>query len=240
MSYIVKNLLGFSVREYELLDSTNEEAKRIISEKNINPDKIIISADNQTNGRGRHGREWVSEKGNLFVSYIFNISKEFSPELYSYFCALAITRILQAHSLMPKLKWPNDILLNGGKICGILLEKHGDFLVCGIGININSCPDFLLDKKTTSLKDHNINLTKDEILFSLSKNLEEILSNYTKNGFSGLEKEINDIFLKGSAEIDLVGAKTKGEIICIDENGKMNFSTEQGIIRISSGEVFLL
>lgn len=244
MSFIVKNLSGFSVREYELLDSTNEEAKRLISEKNIT-DKIIITANSQTNGRGRQGREWVSEEGNLFASYIFNISKEITPELYSYFCALAIARILQGYNLLPQLKWPNDILIKGSKICGILLEKHGDFLVCGIGININSSPDFLLDKKTTSLsdqdlKDQNINLTKDEILLNLTKNLEEILSDYKKNGFSSFEKEINYILLKGSAEIDIAGIKTKGEIISIDENGKMNFKTGQGIKKISSGEVFLI
>lgn len=237
--FITSKFQEFTIRDFEILDSTNDEAKRIILSKAINPDNLIITAKQQTKGRGRVGREWVSEEGNLFASFIFDISKQPNPELYSYFCALAICDLLKKYDVKPELKWPNDVLVTNEKIAGILLEKCSNFLICGVGLNIDSNPEYLSDRKTTSLKSLNIDIDANTALKLLSANLASIKEEYKKNHLRNLAGIIDDLLIKGSAVLSM-GNRIKGAIMGIDEEGKMIFKTESGIEKISSGEVFFI
>ena len=129
----------------DTVDSTNAEAKRLAAEgEEKSPDGTIIWAKEQTDGRGRRGRKWHSPPGNLYCSLILrpDVALAKAAEL-SFVAGLAVFDALgsvgepghQVH-----LKWPNDVLLNGGKVAGILLESIGDFLAIGIGVNLAHAP----------------------------------------------------------------------------------------------------
>ena len=105
------------------------------------PHGLVVVADEQTAGRGRHGREWVSAAGrDLLTSILFRTRPAILPEI-QFVAALAAVEVVRATTgRSPSIKWPNDIRVDGKKVCGILLESHEDGLglaaIAGFGINL--------------------------------------------------------------------------------------------------------
>ena len=136
--------MKFKVFKFKKVKSTNNTAIRII--KNYNYDFGMISSDLQINGRGQYGKKWISCKGNLFVSFFFNL-KNFR---------ISLTKLTKINCLMVKkciskyykkkiyFKNPNDLIIQKKKICGILQEKvnkfNSTYLIVGIGINLIKSP----------------------------------------------------------------------------------------------------
>lgn len=138
--------------------STNAYAKSNIESLK---DRDVVYTDVQTNGRGRLGRTWkYLGTDNIYMSIILKPSDKFH-DIYSnltQYLSVVLSQILEEHGLEPQIKWPNDVLINGKKISGILCEtvmQGHDFkgLVLGIGINLNATTDELsaIEKPTTSL-----------------------------------------------------------------------------------------
>lgn len=127
--------------QYDSLDSTNVEAAKLAQAGEAPP--FWVRADVQTAGRGRRGRDWVSPKGNFYGSacYAYDGSPQEAAKL-SFVAAIAVADALSAYTLttQPKLKWPNDVLLNGRKIAGLLLEAQPGRVIIGIGVNLISHP----------------------------------------------------------------------------------------------------
>jgi BirA family biotin operon repressor/biotin-[acetyl-CoA-carboxylase] ligase len=138
--------IGIEVLHFATIDSTNDEARRQADSGVTGA--LWIRADRQTKGRGRRGRSWLSDPGNLFMTGL--ITLDCSPAQaanLSFLTALAVAEALD-HFIDPhivKLKWPNDVLINDAKTSGILLEswtsQTGLHLAIGIGINILTKPD---------------------------------------------------------------------------------------------------
>ncbi len=135
---------GHRVVHYERIDSTNAEARRLADAGERGP--LWIWADEQTGGRGRLGRTWVSEPGNLYVTHLFQspIEAHHAAQI-SFVAAIAVHEL--ASNLLPKarcfLKWPNDALLDGAKFCGLLAEVVATNPTCvalGCGINVVHAP----------------------------------------------------------------------------------------------------
>ncbi len=131
------------VLHYEDLDSTNEEAKRLVASGERGP--LWIRADRQTSGRGRQGRSWTSLTGNLTTTglYSFNAPAAHLAQL-GFAAGLAVLDLVD-HYIQPGLaclKWPNDVLIQGKKVAGVLLDS-GNFgqenTWCAIGIGLNLC-----------------------------------------------------------------------------------------------------
>ena len=136
--------MQFKVFRFKKVKSTNNTAIRII--KNYNYDFGMISSDLQINGRGQYGKKWISCKGNLFVSFFYNL-KNFR---------ISLTKLTKINCLMVKkciskyykkkiyFKNPNDLIIQKKKICGILQEKvnkfNNTYLIVGIGINLIKSP----------------------------------------------------------------------------------------------------
>jgi len=134
------------IRRFEKLDSTNEEASRLAAKGECGPLWIVVQS--QSAGRGRRGRDWISHPGNLFASHLIEI--DVPPEncgQLSFVAALALGDLVAGYALGAKitLKWPNDILLNGRKVAGILLEVApagtGSRVIVGCGVNLAHFPD---------------------------------------------------------------------------------------------------
>ena len=117
------------------------------------PEGQWLRAERQTSGKGRMGREWASPAGNLYASGLVRLRPTDPPApTLAFVAAVALENHLRhvAPDVLFQIKWPNDVLVDGAKVSGILLERAGDAVVIGIGVNLASHPD-LADRKTTSL-----------------------------------------------------------------------------------------
>lgn len=225
----------------EEVDSTNKYAKEHIKDFS---DKTLIYTDNQTNGRGRLDRKWsFGGKDNIYASIILKPSQEMK-EVYSnltqYLCVV-LAQTFEEYGVLPKIKWPNDIQINGKKISGILAEgviENGKLegLILGFGVNLNAKIDFLskINQPATSL---NVEIGRfvDREIF-LKKLLEKFCLMYDKfieDGFllikndyirraGFLNKEVTvKVFnkeLSGIAE----GLTDNGALILKDKNDRKN------------------
>ena len=148
--------MKFEIFKYESVTSTNDVAIDLIKEgkKEIG----CVCANTQTKGRGTHGKKWVSIKGNLFGSIFFPLEVNYPP--FNEFSIINPVIISDAIMLFCKkkkisFKWPNDLFINGKKICGILQEviafNNMKFLIIGIGINIVSNPNINTNYEATNI-----------------------------------------------------------------------------------------
>lgn len=113
---------------------------------------LWLRAERQTAGRGRQGREWSSPTGNLYASTLVRVRPgDPSPASLALVCAVALTETIAALGCSNvQIKWPNDLLLDGAKLSGILLERSGDAIVAGFGVNLASHPS-IEGRQTASL-----------------------------------------------------------------------------------------
>ena len=140
----MKLATGHPVLHFGRIDSTNAEARRLADAGERGP--LWIWADAQSGGRGRMGRQWVSEPGNLYATFLFSIAA--GPEVaaqVSFVAALAVTDAVTAIAphFTPRIKWPNDVLIGGAKFCGVLPEAVGTAptrIAIGCGVNVNHAP----------------------------------------------------------------------------------------------------
>ena len=182
----------------EEINSTNLYAKSHLDEIN---DKTVICTDKQTSGRGRFGRAWFDlGEGNIFMSLVLKPYEDFKPlyaNLTQYFSVI-LCEILEEYGLKPQIKWPNDVLVDGKKIAGILSEtvmQGHNFkgLVLGAGINLNAKSDDLkqiTDKEVTALN-LEIGQFVDKHIF-LDKLMNRFFENYDKfleQGFVMIEQD---------------------------------------------------
>lgn len=184
-----------NVIKFETIDSTNTWALEHFEELE---DKSVVISDAQTNGKGRFERKWVSGNfGNIYLSLVLKPeNKDYVVNLTQYL-SVVTAKLLERYGVTPEIKWPNDVLVNGLKICGILCEAYRKKnvlygVVLGVGINLNMPEEIIknIDRPATSL---NLLLDKqiqrDEFLKML---LEEFFLNYEKavtQGFSFIKKD---------------------------------------------------
>lgn len=125
---------GYSLTAFDTIDSTNDEAKRLAGRGAA--EGSVVWARAQTGGRGREDRTWISPPGNLYCSVILR-PKTVSAQI-GFVAALAAAETVDASAT---LKWPNDVLLDGKKVAGILLEASDGWMVVGCGINLAQHPE---------------------------------------------------------------------------------------------------
>ena len=234
---------------FDSLPSTNDEAKRR-AEEGAGEGLLVISGE-QTQGRGRRGRGWVSPKGNLYCSIVLRPSLPPQQAALAGFCAaLAIADAIEvfAPAADVSLKWPNDVLVGGAKISGILLEASAragemvDWLVIGMGVNLASKPNEA-GQRSAALNDvaEAGKITPDAFLAELGRSFEAWLVRWRKSGFG-------DLRLAWLAKAQGLGeplqARLPAETIDgifrgLDDLGGLLLELADGTVRtIHSGEVF--
>ena len=175
--------MKFEIFKFKNVTSTNDVAINLIKKK----EKEIgcVYADKQTKGRGTYGTKWISDKGNLFGSIFFPLKRNY-PQFneFSIITPVIITSVIE-HFLEKKyisFKLPNDVLVNGKKICGILQElvtsNSKKFLIIGIGLNIISNPNINTKYQATNI------LLETKKKPSVSKIINLIISSYEKFFFN--------------------------------------------------------
>lgn len=231
------------------IDSTNEEAKRRLISGVETP--FWVMAERQVSGRGRRGRAWVSEGGNLFLSGTYRFSQA-AAELaqLSFVTALAAREALAGWILdgAVSLKWPNDLLINEAKTGGILLESgeddSGRWLVIGVGLNIAHAPANT-PYPAASLADYlapGLNLPHPEdVARSLIAAFESWLGVWRREGFPAIRRAWLEhaagvgegIVVKGGPE-DLYGVFED-----LDSGGALCLRRPDGaLMRVAAGDVF--
>lgn len=237
--------------KFKTLNSTNTWALDHFDElENL----TAVCADSQTNGRGRFNRVWVSQDcgENICLSFVLKPeNKKFLANLTQYLCVVT-AKTLETYGVEPEIKWPNDVLVDGKKICGILCEaflKHNAIkgVVLGIGVNLNMDKDLLknIEKPATSLNiETGKKIDRDAFLNLLT---EEFLKNYenaVEKGFASFERDylqrIN--FLGKKVYLTQRDNAPKEEFFAqkIDENGSLVVKTADGLEKtVFSGDLIL-
>jgi BirA family biotin operon repressor/biotin-[acetyl-CoA-carboxylase] ligase len=188
--------VGRSLRIYESTASTNDIAWQFPSK--AEHDGLCVFAEHQTAGRGRGPNRWLSRPGESLLASILRIDSPCHAELLTVAAAIAAAvAIEQAASLRPRIKWPNDILLGGRKVCGILIEartrgEHRDMVV-GIGINCHQADAFFdgagLDTPGTSLdRETGQSIDRNRLAACLLNCLEEQIDQAIGDGASMVER----------------------------------------------------
>ena len=230
---------------FDTISSTNDYLLR--NEKNKNKDIKICVAEEQTKGRGRRGKSWISPKfKNIYFSLNSYLKKEDLSGL-SIAVALSVSKVLTKINVMSLIKWPNDLLVGNKKICGILIEtaKEGELtkVVIGIGINVNMEYSELIDQEWTSIKlekkqsvDRNSIITEmiNQLCITLNK-FEQEEFDYFINKFTSLDLLKDKKFtLKDKPNETFIGKGIDNKGLLIAQNLK-----DQRIVKFSSGEVSL-
>ena len=185
--------MKIKIKKYKKVKSTNDIALRLIK-KNYSEPTLIIS-EKQTNGRGRAGKKWISKKGNIFLSLFFKFNqRKINFKQFAILNAFLIKKVIsKIISTNVTVKWPNDLLYNKKKFCGILQEvikfDNFDYLIVGIGLNTNIVPQ---NKgfKSTSLK--NIlkkKINNQKILNNIVVAYEKFLEEKNRLSFSDLKRK---------------------------------------------------
>ena len=228
------NLENIDFYLLDTVDSTNTFAK----EKLLNKDYLVVISEQQTAGRGRQGKEWYSPNaGNIYMTIKF---RDKNPAPLSLIIGLLISEAMDSVSgqkITAELKWPNDLLINKKKICGILIESEMsadevEFIV-GIGIN------YSLPKKESwwgeigELADI---LPREKLMNSILQNIIDYKENGYKNWKDAWEKRCMHIGIELKALSNNQKDTDIGIFIGINEEGKMLLQTERGLKIISSGE----
>jgi BirA family biotin operon repressor/biotin-[acetyl-CoA-carboxylase] ligase len=225
----------FYIQWYERLPSTNTFLKDLVGLKKQVPSGTVVAAREQTQGRGRREREWLSATGeNLTFSLL--LRGKYDPRHLpsaSMAAAIAVAEFLEAEGLKPALKWPNDVLVNGRKICGILSDGVAGSVIVGIGLNVNMPSADHIDQPATSvLIETGTRRDVDQLLEKLLKRLSIRLDEWAQGGFSkvrtnweakvpnlGKTVTVRDGGAMRSGILEGFGAD--GELLLRDESGKV-------------------
>ena len=209
---VIAAITGKKTYFLETCESTNIEARKLIE----NQDFELVVADSQKLGRGRRGRAFVSDTGGVYMSYII---KPDMPPRYSMLinlaAGLAVFDTLKEYGFEPFLKYPNDIYINGKKVCGILTETLADvdtlmWAIVGIGVNVNNLIDRNLKEIAVSLYDIlGKKLVRAEIIKEIIKNFDYYLT--------------QDIVMQYKQKCAMIGTDI---IIINDDNTKSNVIAE--------------
>jgi BirA family transcriptional regulator, biotin operon repressor / biotin---[acetyl-CoA-carboxylase] ligase len=231
----------------ETIGSTSDEAKRLA--RDGAKEGLIVWAKTQTAGRGRRGRSWVSPPGNLYFSLLMRPQCRAATAAQLGFVAV-LGMVAALGELAPgvtfRCKWPNDLLANGKKIAGILLETEmaagdrPDFVVIGIGVNLASSPDNA-PYPATSLAGEGIGgVAPEAALARVVPHIAEWLAIWRKDGFGPIRDAwlLQSIGLGEPIQVRLEHDILDGRFLDLDDDGALMLGTPGGSRRIAAGEVF--
>jgi BirA family biotin operon repressor/biotin-[acetyl-CoA-carboxylase] ligase len=243
--------MGREVYSYETIGSTNETARRMA--ESGTPEGTIVLSERQTKGRGRLGRSWHSPAGKgLYFSLVLRpripIGKV--PAL-SLVAALAVCRVgNQLPGLDVKMKWPNDCLIKGRKVAGILVEVSAEldrvaYSILGIGINVNhrkkDFPSSLRSRATSLAIETKRPVDRLKFLQDFLFEFEKSYNNFTTYGlrFIGRELVERSSVINRRITVRVGRKKITGLVVGLDENGALRLQAREGVRVISAGEVTL-
>lgn len=227
---IKTKIIGNNIIFFDEITSTNDYLKENVYNF---PEGSVVFAKSQTKGRGRRGDIWEnSPNNNIFMSLLLKPDIQLDSLLrISLVCSLSIVKALKkiSNNTDFQIKWPNDIIVNEKKICGILAEFVDDNLVIGIGMNVNSdsFPESIRNK-ATSLKMEGIETSVPNVTSLILKQVEQDYFTYLENGFLFFIEEYKKYCCNLNKKVKITTGSTEkfGEIIAINQDGTLLFKDE--------------
>jgi BirA family transcriptional regulator, biotin operon repressor / biotin---[acetyl-CoA-carboxylase] ligase len=236
--------LSFRIEQVAEIDSTNEACRlRALAGEAAG---LVIRADRQTAGRGRRGREWNSPAGNLYTSILLRPQRPASEAAALGFAAvMAIGDVVE--TLLPagtrvQHKWPNDLLIEGSKASGILLEAQPGFVVLGIGVNIASHPSDTPYPATDLVAAGAAQVSPQALLERLLAALAPLYDSWERSGFASLLPawRRRAAGLGEAIEVRLERETLTGIFRDLEPDGTLRLGLSDGTERrIAAGDVYL-
>jgi BirA family biotin operon repressor/biotin-[acetyl-CoA-carboxylase] ligase len=234
-------ILGKTMYGFLEVDSTNDVARKYANEGA--EDGTVIIAETQRLGKGRLKRAWISPKGGLWISVV--LRPDIPPQkatLVTLMVANAVAETLSEYGLEARIKWPNDVLIDGKKVCGILTEAKTkentiEYLILGIGINVNfelnELPEDIRGISTTIKHELKKNISLDELLHRLLVHMDMYYKTLLASEFNKIIqnwKEKSDT-LGRHVKIETQNESIKGIAQDIDDSGALILKTDDGDIK---------
>ncbi len=229
--------MQFDIRRVDDTASTNDDAKEAAAQNA--PEGTVLWALQQSAGRGRYGRQWQSPLGNLYFSVVLRPKNNFA--CYSFIASLAIAEAIR--KILPKtnieLKWPNDVLVGGKKISGILLEAADDALIIGIGVNVAVTPENPLYPVTSLALETPIPPTLETLLNDILHSLAVWCATADAQGFAPIRTAWLAQARKGAMRVKLSSGEIHGDFVDLDETGNLRLILADKTIKtVAAGDVF--
>lgn len=241
-------VIGREFHYFPSIPSTNAFAKELVSKKTL--EGTVVVSDVQTSGRGRKSRTWDSPLGGLWFSIILypHIPPQHGMLLTMASSVAVVKAINDVCNISPIIKWPNDLLLNGKKVCGILTELDAEmdsinYSVIGIGINVNNSINNDLVDIAASLRDETgSDISRVELLVSILQYFDELYQMILEGKFSHIRDLWYSLANIIGKTVQVQGEREEiiGEVIDVDESGCLIIQTDKGPTRIVSGDVTYL
>jgi len=250
-SFFFQRLIGRRIEYHEEVESTNTEALQLAQQDA--PEGTVVIAEAQSAGRGRLDRSWESPPSmNLYLSVILRPAVPAqSASLIPLAVGLAVADVISQYCPgQVRLKWPNDVLVGGKKICGILAEmrtkaKRVAFVIAGIGVNINMkklhFPRELRETATSLQIETALEIDRLDVAVRLLEALERWYRIYLNGG----QDHIRQSWLKYA---DIIGKRIevvyqsdtqRGTVVGLDENGALLLEGETGLQQVLAGDVYI-
>ncbi|MFA5146014.1 MAG: biotin--[acetyl-CoA-carboxylase] ligase [Candidatus Omnitrophota bacterium] len=243
--------LGRDIISYKKLDSTNDAAYEM-AENNCR-DGLVVIAEEQMKGKGRHGRHWTSPpKGGIYLSCVLrpDMPPEGIPRITLLAAVSLATSIRKVSGLEASIKWPNDILIHNKKVCGILTEMKAEqdnisFVVVGIGVNVNTAAK-ALPRGASSIREEMRAAGRDVAVsrVELTRNMLETLDSHyyllRTKGFGPIIEEWKALssMLGSRIRVVLHNRTFDGTAHDLDSDGSLVVRLDSGILeKVSSGDV---
>lgn len=248
-SLLENEFFGNKIYFYEEIDSTNNEAKKKAEDGATHGTLVITECQN--GGRGRRGKKWISPSGSgIWMSFV--LRPEIHPNSASIITLVAALSVVSAlkniNGLECNIKWPNDIVVNGKKVCGILTEMSSEldavnYVIIGIGINVNTT-DFdesIKDVASSILLQTGLTIKRSQVVADFAKCFERYYNIFMQTqDMSGLVDEYNGLLINAGREVKINGINSEfvGNAIGINKIGELLVKKQDGSIEnIMAGEV---
>lgn len=245
----IENNISKKVVIFDEIDSTNNYLKNLAKDKSQN--NILVVANYQTNGRGRLGRTFISDKSNgIYMSLLVrpNISINDAKKITCLTAVSINNAINELTGLNSKIKWVNDIYINNKKVCGILTEAQTsieegiiDYVVIGIGINVYKREfDESIRNIATSLEDEGAIISRNDLIIKIVNNIDNYLNDFT-NDIYMKEYQNSSCIVGKEVELNIRGDKFKATVLKINDEGELVVRTlDNEELTVYSGEITML
>jgi BirA family biotin operon repressor/biotin-[acetyl-CoA-carboxylase] ligase len=243
------DIIARKVYSYKETASTNDTAHNLATHGE--KEGSVVIAESQTAGRGRMGRKWASPKSKgAYFSIILRpdiLPKEVSS--ITLISALSVAKtIREMTNLAAFIKWPNDVLINNQKICGILTEMNAEtdkinFVIIGIGININTKKELLPKGATSIMEEYDAEMSRVDVVRGIFKNLDKYYRLFKSGRIAEIIKEYKEFsnFLGTRIQVAHHDAKIEGYAIDVDRDGALILRMDSGLNeRVLAGDVTML
>ncbi len=243
-SRLATKWLGRRILFFRELSSTQDEAKKYFFNA---PSGLVIWADRQLAGRGRLARPWFSPRGGgLYFSFILKAPLAKPLPLYGLATAVGVAEALEGVVKVPfQVKWPNDVLLSGRKVGGILLEAVSSGLIVGVGLNVSlrreDFPPEIRDKATSIYEETGLAVSRARILRAVLEALEPLYEGLLTHGFEALAEKWaqRDLTLGARVVLKRPDRVVTGLSLGPAPDGTLRLKTATGVLRVHSGEILM-